>query len=431
VAFGNNVPVGTTVTQTITLTLDGGYRIGAASGGGASAPFQFAGDACATFTGPGTCTIKESFTPNAIGAAGGTLTVPECPVAGGACFGVNVALSGTGISVRAASPASVTFGNVVTGATSTLPIALTIDEGYRVSLISGGIASPFSVAFDTCGAGGGFTGPGTCSVNESFSPASAGPANGTLTIVECPIAGGSCLGVDIPSSGTGIAVLAITTAILPTGVLGEPFAGATLQTSGGTAPITWSIAGGALPTGMTLNPADGAISGTPTAPADKKQGDGTGVFTFTVAASDAGVGPVHQTATKTLSVTVLGFADLSVDLAAKAPGNGRKPVTFTITVRNQGPNDGQAIVTSALPAASTFVSAVPGQGTCTTPPAGSTGTVVCSLQTVKANGKVTIDIAVTPTIASGSLTSTASVAVSGAVDPVSTNNTATVTVQIK
>ena len=461
VNFGS-VPIGGTATQPVTITADAGYRISIASGGGSKPPFSVALDTCDGFAGPGTCTIKERFTPGAVGPANGTLTVSECPVAGGACLGIDVALSGAGVSARAANPASVSFGNVPLNTTVTQTVTLTVDAGYRISAGSGGgINSPFSFALDACGAGGGFTGRGTCAIKESFTPIAIGLASGTLTVSECPVAGGSCLGIDIPLSGTGIAILTITSASLPNGIPGAPYPITALHASGGTPPIAWRVIDGSLPSGLTLNPATGTISGTPTAPRDHRHNgnrrdpcdgdghdhwgrsrnerdrddcdarDGLGEFTFTVAATDSGL-PAHQIATKRLSITILGSANLALDMDAPASVQGRRAVTFTITVRNLGSYEGDAVVTDVLPAASEFVSAVTSQGHCSTPRVGSTGTVTCSLHTVEEGERATITITVEPTVKKGSITSTASVAVTGgAIDPVAANNTATGTVQVR
>jgi hypothetical protein len=86
--------------------------------------------------------------------------------------------------------------------------------------------------------------------------------------------------------------LAITTASLPTGTVSVAYS-ATLAASGGTLPYTWSVASGALPAGLTLNAASGAIAGTPAT---------AGSFSFTAKVADAG-SPV-QTATKALSLTI-------------------------------------------------------------------------------------------------------------------------------
>lgn len=54
----------------------------------------------------------------------------------------------------------------------------------------------------------------------------------------------------------------ITTTGLPNGRVNTGY-GATLTTSGGTAPMSWSLVGGALPSGLRLN-SNGTITGTPT-----------------------------------------------------------------------------------------------------------------------------------------------------------------------
>ena len=83
-----------------------------------------------------------------------------------------------------------------------------------------------------------------------------------------------------------------TSAQLPAAIVNTAYAGATLATANGTAPYTWTITTGALPTGMSLSAA-GAISGTPTQ---------SGAFNFTVQAKDSAT-PAH-TATASLTLNV-------------------------------------------------------------------------------------------------------------------------------
>ena len=211
VNFGN-VPINTTASQSITLTVDSGYRTEIASGSGINLPFSFDFDTCGAgggFSGPGTCTVKESYHPTAVGAANGTTTVFECPIAGGSCLPIPYTVSGSGVSLAAASPSAVAFGNVPINTTASQSITLTVDAGYRTEIASGsGINLPFSFDFDTCGAGGGFSGPGTCTVKESYHPTAVGAANGTTTVFECPIAGGSCLPIPYTVSGSGVSLAA-------------------------------------------------------------------------------------------------------------------------------------------------------------------------------------------------------------------------------
>lgn len=72
-------------------------------------------------------------------------------------------------------------------------------------------------------------------------------------------------------------MIIITTTSLPIGVDGVAYS-QTIQTSGGVAPLAFTITDGALPTGLTIGAASGLISGTPSA---------TGTFNFTVEVEDA------------------------------------------------------------------------------------------------------------------------------------------------
>jgi len=58
--------------------------------------------------------------------------------------------------------------------------------------------------------------------------------------------------------------LSITTTSLPNGMEGTPYS-ATLVANGGATPYTWSLTSGTLPSGLSLNTATGAITGTPQA----------------------------------------------------------------------------------------------------------------------------------------------------------------------
>src|SRR5438045_2117110 len=109
VDFGN-VPINTTVTRDVAITLDAGYGIFGASGAGINTPFSLNFDTCNASS--GSCNIKESFNPTTVGAAGGNLSLFECPSAGGLCSTITVPLSGTGVSVPAPTPARLPLGAV-------------------------------------------------------------------------------------------------------------------------------------------------------------------------------------------------------------------------------------------------------------------------------------------------------------------------------
>lgn len=100
---------------------------------------------------------------------------------------------------------------------------------------------------------------------------------------------------DIALSGDnsgGGGAFQITTTTLPDGTVGTPYDQVIEAT--GTPPYAWSIQSGALPTGLTLGPATGQISGTPSA---------NGTFNFTVRATDDVAPPPAFDATSTAGNT--------------------------------------------------------------------------------------------------------------------------------
>ena len=82
----------------------------------------------------------------------------------------------------------------------------------------------------------------------------------------------------------------ITTTTLSDGTVGIAY-DETLQASGGTPPYTWSLDSGSLPAGLTLDPATGEVTGTPTT---------AGASPFTAKVTDANA----QTDLQALSITV-------------------------------------------------------------------------------------------------------------------------------
>ena len=98
----------------------------------------------------------------------------------------------------------------------------------------------------------------------------------------------------------------ITTSSLPNGKVGEAYSEA--LTADGTEPITWSIRGGALRDGLTLDETTGKISGTPTA---------AGTASFTVKAENRA-----GSDTKELSITIAKAAPAEHTVTVTSSGNG-------------------------------------------------------------------------------------------------------------
>jgi hypothetical protein len=127
--------------------------------------------------------------------------------------------------------------------------------------------------------------------------------------------------------------LAISTTSLPTGVINTPYS-MTLAATGGTLPYSWSITGGGLPNGLTLNPATGAITGTPTAAVTDS------AITFQVTDSTAPASLTNSAtltlsiAAGTLTITTASLPAGQVNTAystALAANGGIAPYTWTVT----------------------------------------------------------------------------------------------------
>ncbi|MDG4837774.1 fibronectin type III domain-containing protein [Micromonospora sp. WMMD967] len=76
-----------------------------------------------------------------------------------------------------------------------------------------------------------------------------------------------------------------------------------LTVAGGTAPFAWSVSAGSLPTGLTLDPVTGLLSGTPTV---------SGTFPFTVRVTDS----FNQSATRPVELVVNPLGGLSISVPA-------------------------------------------------------------------------------------------------------------------
>jgi len=94
--------------------------------------------------------------------------------------------------------------------------------------------------------------------------------------------------------------LTIATFNLSPGWAGEPYS-ETLDAFGGETPYTWSISSGELPDGLSVNPATGEISGTPTT---EETAD------FTVMLTDSTTPPQETTEQLSISVNPLPFVSI-------------------------------------------------------------------------------------------------------------------------
>jgi len=168
--------------------------------------------------------------------------------------------------------------------TTTLPDG-TFDQTYNQTLVvSGGTSSyTWSLASGTPPAG---LNLGTDGI-ISGKPTGVGTSNFTVQVTDSlSQTDTQALSLTIVPPGPPT----ITTTTLPNGTVGVAYL-QSLQHTGGTAPLTWGLAGGTvLPDGLSLG-TDGSISGTPTT---------AGTSNFTVEITDTFL----QSDTQVLSITI-------------------------------------------------------------------------------------------------------------------------------
>lgn len=133
----------------------------------------------------------------------------------------------------------------------------------------------------------------------SGTPTTAATFNFTITAADA----NGCLGsrpYTITMAAPGCPVITLDPATLPAGVTGIPYSQSVTAT-GGTAPYTYTVSSGSLPTGLTLNSASGSITGVPLQP---------GLFTFTIRATDAAACPGARQYTVTIAAANAGIPTL-------------------------------------------------------------------------------------------------------------------------
>ena len=177
VAFGN-VAVGSTSSQTVTLTNTGNATLNITA---------------ATISGTG---FTTSLTPKSVNAGAiTTFTVTFSPTTEGSTTGsiqiasntpgppVTLSLSGTGLqSQAAASPSSVTFSNVTVGSNSSQPITLQNNGNAtltfsKITVAGTGMSISGLTTSSTIAAGG------TLTFNAVFTPTAAGAVSGSVQLV--------------------------------------------------------------------------------------------------------------------------------------------------------------------------------------------------------------------------------------------------------
>jgi Abnormal spindle-like microcephaly-assoc'd, ASPM-SPD-2-Hydin len=179
VAFGN-VGMGKTATQSLTVTNTGTAVVNVSSSWIAGAGYTVASGNPSGSLGVGqSVTVQIAFAPQATGSATGSFTVAS----DASNSPLTVALTGTGTQPGLAStPASVSFGNVVVGATGSVSVNLSNTGSASVTISQ---TSVTGTGFTIVGSPSGQTiqAGQSLSFTARFLPTSVGNATGSISIV--------------------------------------------------------------------------------------------------------------------------------------------------------------------------------------------------------------------------------------------------------
>jgi Bacterial Ig-like domain (group 3) len=264
----------------------------------------------------------------------------------GASFALPTLAGATGPASM--SPTTLAFGNVPLGSSPTLPIQLHFDTGYSLASLSssdGAFSPPWHLDTSGCSA----TSDADCAIQITFDATSLGAHTAHFDAFECPIAGGSCIGIGSETlSATTVSVASLDPTTLA-------FGDVALGTSK-TLPIAVTLDSGYSL--ASLSSGDGAFSPPWTLDTSSCSASSDAPCTihetFTAAALGAKTahfdafecpiagGSCLKIGSETLTATGVQIATTTTLASSANPSRVNAPVTFTATVT---PASGSAAAT--------------------------------------------------------------------------------------
>ena len=323
-SFGNQVVNTTSLARLVSLRNTGNITLTITAisvSAGFSTP-----NTCTTIVPGLTCSLFLSFSPATVGPKTGTLTItnsaPGSPHV--------VALSGTGVDVLF-SPGALAFGDVHTGAASTLTTNFTNNSPNIVNVASITATAGYSVQ---TGCGATLPAGASCPIQVTFAPAIPGTNGGTLTVTDDAV--GSPHAIGLSARGTaGNVNLSSSSLALGSDLVGRatPPRVVTLSNNGtGTLAVSAITASGdftqtnncvssILPVGGSCSI---TVAFTPTA-------EGTRTGTLTIVSDTTG-------SPHSVSLSGTGLTSLPVPAISSLAPNGRAAGTagFTLIVSGSG-----------------------------------------------------------------------------------------------
>lgn len=326
-----------TVQAILTLTLS------AASGQAVTVNYNTANDTAVApadyVSASGTVTFPPGATTRTVAVTVNGDTTPEADET----FTVN--LSGVTNATLADASGTVTILNddqPVNVAPLTLPApAIGAPYSQTITATGGSGSYTFAVTAGSLPVGLTLNGGGVL----SGTPTAAGSFAFTITATDSSASPGPYTGAQGYTLTVGSPILQLPAGSLPAATRNQAYAASAGPASGGTAPYSYAVSSGALPSGLNLNPATGEISGTPTV---------LGPFNFTVTATDSSTGTgAPFMVTSSMSITVADSVPVAGNVnATLAYGAPATPVTLVLSggaatsvAINSAPANGAATVT--------------------------------------------------------------------------------------
>nr|WP_298096091.1 putative Ig domain-containing protein [uncultured Shinella sp.] len=217
-------------------------------------------------------------------ATGAITGTPAVAAFGTASFTITATAATSG---SASAAYSITVGGtsvVLSPVTGTALTGGTVGVAYsNTSISAGGGVGAISFAVT----GGAL--PSGLNLNASSGAITGTPTAGALgtstftVTATAATSGAASASYSITVGGTSVVLFPVTGTALTAGTVGVVYSNASISAAGGVGTISFAVTSGALPAGLSLNTATGAITGTPTSAAF-----GTATFTVTATAATSG-----------------------------------------------------------------------------------------------------------------------------------------------
>jgi hypothetical protein len=213
--------------------------------------------------------------------------------------------------------------------------------------VSGGVGPPYTGSITSGSLPPGLTGMAIAGTSATISgtPTEAGSFTFTGTATDAQNNVGSQAYSIVIQAAPAPVTIVVAPPSLPNGVVNVAYS-QTITASGGTGSYTFSVSGGTLPGGLTLNSSTGALSGTPNA---------AGTSNFTINATDT----ANNTGSHPYALTVTATPTPPITLSPTTLPGGSVGAAYSQTVTalgGVGPPYTQTISAGTLPTGLTFTS---------------------------------------------------------------------------